>query len=70
MDRAREKRLSWALRRSKKPYGKESFQSSATACTSRSVFPEHKRRENNSARQEIARKIERFSDFRSPLPLP
>ena len=31
-------------------------------------FPERKRRKNNSSRQEIARKIQRFSDFCCPLP--
>ena len=31
-------------------------------------FSRAKRRKNNTCRQEIARKILRFSDFRSPLP--
>jgi len=42
--------------------------SNAAACTSRLVFPERKRRKNKPFGQEIARKIVRFSDFRSLLP--
>ncbi len=55
------------FRLSKKPVGRFPPNRARRRVRRARFFPERKRRKNNSFGQEIARKIRRFSDFRSPF---